>query len=244
MDVRRALASMIVVMCITPRPSSGAQLHVQPVLLELSAPTAAGVLTLRNDDDAEIVVQTRVVRWSQSSGSDLFEPAIDVVASPPSATLAPRSEYVVRIVRVSKQPVRDEESYRVIVDQLPSALGQQNRSVNVLIRQSIPVFFRVRNLRPANVSWTVRHEANKVILTASNAGSEHLRIASLRLRSPTGNTVSYGNGLAGYVLGQSSKTWIIPNRPTGFGVKGPVSIAAESDKGPVSAIAQTSNGPQ
>jgi fimbrial chaperone protein len=244
MTVKQALASMIVVMCITARPSAGAQLHVEPVLLEMSAPTAAGVLTLRNNDDTEIVVQTRVVRWSQSNGSDLLEPATDVVASPPSATLAPRTDYVVRVVRVSKQPVRDEESYRVIVDQLPSAIGQQNRSVNVLIRQSIPVFFRVRNLRPASVSWTVRHEADKLVLTASNAGSEHLRIASLRLRSPAGNTVSYGNGLAGYVLGQSSKTWIIPNRPTGFGVKGPVSIAAESDKGPVSAIAQSSDGPQ
>lgn len=244
MTVRHVLASMIVAVCITPRPSSGAQLHVEPVLLELNAPTAAGVFNLRNDDDAEIVAQVRVVRWSQSNGSDVLEPATEVVASPPSVTLAPRADYVVRVVRVSKEPVRDEESYRVIVDQLPSARGQQNRSVNVLIRQSIPVFFRMRNLRPARVSWTVRHEANRLVLTASNAGSEHLRIASLRLRSPAGNTFSYGNGLAGYVLGQSSKTWILPNRPTGFGVKGPLSIAAESDKGPVSAIAQSSDGPQ
>jgi fimbrial chaperone protein len=244
MTVKHLLVWVIVVMCITSRPSSAAQLQVEPVLLELSAPVAAGVLTLRNNDDAEVVVQTRVVRWSQSNGSDVLEPATDVVASPPSVTLAPRTDYVVRVVRVSKQPVREEESYRVIVDQLPSALGQQNRSVNVLIRQSIPVFFRGRNLRPASVSWTVRHDANKAVLTASNAGGEHLRIASLRLRTPAGNTVSYGNGLAGYVLGQSSKTWMIPIRPTGFGVKGSVSITAESDKGPVSAIAQSSDGPQ
>lgn len=244
MTVRHVLTSIIVAMCIAPWPSSGAQLHVEPVLLELNAPSAASVLNLRNDDDAEIVVQTRVVRWSQSNGSDLLEPTTDVVASPPSATLAPRTDHVVRIVRVSKQPVRGEESYRVLVDQLPSALGQRNRSVNVLIRQSIPVFFRERSLRPASVSWTLHHDANKLILTASNAGGEHLRIASLRLRSPAGNTLSYGNGLAGYVLGQSSKTWVIPNRPAGFGAKGPVSITAESDKGPVSAIAQSSDGPR
>jgi fimbrial chaperone protein len=230
--------------CINPLPSSATQLHVEPVLLELTAPTAAGVLTLRNDDDVEAVVQTRVVRWSQSNGSDVLVPATDVVASPPSVTLAPGTDYVVRIVRVSKQPVRDEESYRVIVDQLPSAVGRQNRSVNVLIRQSIPVFFRLRDVRPASVSWTVRHEANKLVLTASNAGGAHLRIASLRLRNSAGTTISYGNGLAGYVLGQSSKSWILPNHPAGFDIRGSVSIAAESDKGPVSAIAQSSNGPQ
>ncbi|QDW36460.1 molecular chaperone [Bradyrhizobium sp. KBS0727] len=244
MTVRSALLWVIVGVCVSPWPALAAQLQVEPVLLELSAPTAAGVLTLRNNDDVEAVVQTRVVRWSQSNGSDVLEPATDVVASPPSVTLAPHSDYVVRVVRVSKQPVREEESYRVIVDQLPTTLAQQNRSVNVLIRQSIPVFFRIRNLRPASVSWTVRREVKKLVLTASNAGSEHLRLASLRLRNSAGMTISYGNGLAGYVLGQSTKSWILPDRPAGFEIKGSISIAAESDKGPVSAIARSSDGPQ
>jgi fimbrial chaperone protein len=243
MTVRNTSLWLILGMCMSPRISLAAQLHVEPVLLELSAPVAAGVLTLRNDDDIEAVVQTRVVRWSQSNGGDQLEPATDVVASPPAVTLAPHTDYVVRIVRVSKQPVRDEESYRVIVDQLPSALRRQNRSVNVLIRQSIPVFFRERDLRPASVSWTVRHEASKLVLTASNAGNEHLRIASLRLRNSAGVTISYGNGLAGYVLGQSSRSWTMPNHPVGFDIKGPMSITAESDKGPVSAVAQLSDGP-
>ena len=90
MTVRNAILWVIVGVCISPGVSSATQLHVEPVLLELNAPTAAGVLTLRNNDDAEIVVQTRVVRWSQSNGSDVLEPATDVVASPPSVTLAPR----------------------------------------------------------------------------------------------------------------------------------------------------------
>jgi fimbrial chaperone protein len=243
MTVRNAALWLMLGMYLSPQISPAAQLHVEPVLLELNAPVAAGVLTLRNDDDIEAVVQTRVVRWSQSNGSDKLEPVTDVVASPPAVTLAPHGDYVVRVVRVSKQPVRDEESYRVIVDQLPSALGRQNRSVNVLIRQSIPVFFRGRDLRPASVSWTLRHEAKRLVLTASNTGNEHLRIASLRLRNSAGVTISYGNGLAGYVLGQSSRSWTMPNYPVGFNVKGSISITAESDKGPVSAIAQLSDGP-
>jgi fimbrial chaperone protein len=244
MSVRSRLLWVSLGICIIAGPSRAAQLHVEPVLLELNAPVAAGVLTLRNDDDVEAVVQTRVVRWSQSNGADVLEPATDVVASPPSATLAPHSDYVVRVVRVSRQPIGNEESYRVIVDQLPSAIRQQNRSVNVLIRQSIPVFFRTRDVRPASVSWTVRREAGKLVLTGSNAGSEHLRIASLRLRNSAGATISYGNGLAGYVLGQSSRSWILPNHATEFDVRGSMSIMAESNKGPVSAVAQSSDGPR
>jgi fimbrial chaperone protein len=242
MTIKNASLWVILGMCAGARISAAAQLHVEPVLLELNSPVMTGVLTLRNDDDVEAVVQTRVVRWSQPNGSDKLEPATDVVASPPAVTLAPHADYVVRVVRISKQPVRDEESYRVIVDQLPSAMGQQSRTVNVLIRQSIPVFFRARDLRPASVLWHVRHEANKLILTASNDGNAHLRIASLRLRSSAGTTISYGNGLAGYVLGQSSRSWIMPNSPVGFGSNGAMSITAETDKGPVSAIAQLSDG--
>ena len=59
MMARSALLLVMAGMCIDPRPSLAAQLHVEPVLLELTAPAAAGVLNLRNDDDVEAVVQTR-----------------------------------------------------------------------------------------------------------------------------------------------------------------------------------------
>ena len=72
-----------------PGPSFAAQLRVQPVLLELDAPAAAATLTLRNDEDAEIAVQTRVFIWRQSGGAETLEPTTDVVASPPTVKLAP-----------------------------------------------------------------------------------------------------------------------------------------------------------
>jgi fimbrial chaperone protein len=218
--------------------SFAAQLRVEPVLLELNAPAAAGSLTLRNDEDAEVVVQTRVLRWSQADGKETLEPTTDVVASPPTVKLAPGADYVVRVVRVSKRPVRGEESYRVIVDQLPNGRRQQARAVNLLIRHSIPVFFRNPQLSAASVSWSLGYQGDKLIIVASNSGDERLRIASLRLRDATGTTVSFGNGLVGYSLGRSSISWVAPSHPRGFGASGSVSITAETDKGPIDAMAQ------
>jgi fimbrial chaperone protein len=216
-----------------------AQLRVEPVLLEMNAPAAAGTLTLRNDEEGQVTVQTRVLRWSQTTGKETLEPTTDVVASPPAVTLMPGADYVVRIVRVTKRPVRGEESYRVIVDQLPRAVRQQSRSVNLLIRQSIPVFFRGRELSQPTVTWSISSVAGKMVVAASNAGDERLRIASLRLKDSSGATISFGNGLVGYVLGQSSMSWIAPNNPRDFGSTGPVSITAETDKGPTHAVAQS-----
>ena len=45
-------------------------LRVEPILLELEAPTAAATLTLRNDDDIEVAAQTRVFRWVQHDGKE------------------------------------------------------------------------------------------------------------------------------------------------------------------------------
>ncbi len=215
------------------------QLRVEPVLLELTAPAAAGTLTLRNNDDSEVTVQTRVLRWSQAEGKETLEPTTDVVVSPPAVTLAPGVDYVVRIVRVSKQPVRAEESYRVLVDQLPRASGQKNRSINLLVRQSIPVFFRARELTPAAVSWSITPDAGKLVVVASNAGDERLRIASLRLKDASGASISFGNGLVGYSLGRSTMSWVAPNYPRGFAANGPVTLTAETDKGPARAVVQS-----
>jgi fimbrial chaperone protein len=85
-------------------------------------------------------------------------------------------------------------------------------------------------------------EAGKLVLVANNTGDERLRIASLRLKDSAGNTISFGNGLVGYVLGRSSMSWVAPNNPRGFGSGGPVSLTAETDKGPTHAVVQATAG--
>jgi fimbrial chaperone protein len=232
-----ALAALLVVICHTEL--SAAQLRVEPVLIDLTAPAAAATLTLRNEQDDEVTIQTRVFKWSQSAGKETLEPTTDVVASPPAVTLAPHADYVVRVVRVTKEPVHGEESYRVIVDQLPRSGKQRNTSLNLLIRQSIPVFFRQRVLDVPEVAWSIGYDKGKLIVTASNTGDERLRIASLRLKDSSGATVAFGNGLLGYVLGHSTMKWISAAYPRGFGAGGSISVTAETDKGPTRAVVQS-----
>jgi len=82
-------------------------------------------VTLRNEGTTPINAQIRVFRWSLVNGQEKLEPTDDVVASPPSVTLTPKGQYIARIVRVSKQPVAGEESYRLLVDQLPDLSKQK-----------------------------------------------------------------------------------------------------------------------
>ncbi|HEY2135774.1 MAG TPA: molecular chaperone [Xanthobacteraceae bacterium] len=216
-------------------PVQAGTLQVEPVLVDVTAPGAASTVTLRNEGAAQINAQIRVFRWSLVDGQEKLEPTDDVVASPPSVTLTPKGQYIARIVRVSKQPVVGEESYRLLVDQLPDLSQQKNGAVNLLMRYSIPVFFGASNKKNPTVDWSLAVRGDKVTLTAHNSGDRRLRISALSVRDANGKSISFGTGLAGYALGQSTKTWTVPGH--GIAAKGPATISGQSDGGPIQAVA-------
>src|SRR5262245_40618638 len=182
-------------------PAGAGSLQVEPVLVDITAPGAATTVTLRNAGTTPIDAQIRVYRWSMVNGKEQLDSTDDVVASPPSVTLAPKGQYVARIVRVSKRPVVGEESYRLLVDQLPDLSQQRNGAVNLMVRYSIPVFFGAADMKNPTVAWSVATNGDKITLTARNSGDRRLRISALSLRDASGKSLSFGNGLAGYALG-------------------------------------------
>ena len=215
--------------------SRAATLQIEPVLIDIAAPGAASTVSLRNEGTTPINVQIRVFQWSQIAGKENLEPTEDVVASPPAVTLAANGSYVARIVRVSKRPINGEESYRVLIDQLPATQQKRTSAVNLLVRYSIPVFFGASERRDPAVAWSVGVSGNKVKVTARNDGDRRLRVAALNLRNSKGKTVSFSKGLVGYVLGRSTVAWTVP--AGGFAADGPVAISAQGDTGPVEAVA-------
>jgi fimbrial chaperone protein len=216
---------------------AASQLTVTPIVLELNAPSAAGTLKLHNDENVEVVVQTRIFRWSQIDGKESLLDTTDVVASPPIITLHPHSDYTVRIVRLLKNPVRGEEGYRIMIDQLPNWRNQPTGRINVLIRQFIPVFFREQQVIVPNVDFFINHTGQSLLVVAKNSGDEHMRIASLHLHDSSGETISFGNGLLGYVLGRSSMSWRTSWPSSRFGPNRSFFITAETNKGPIRATA-------
>ena len=84
-------------------------------------------------------------------------------------TLTPNTEYVVRVIRVATHPVNAEESYRVLVDELPDPAQRRNGVVSLVVRQSIPVFFANPDATPASVTWSIKRGPNSYIVSAANA---------------------------------------------------------------------------
>jgi fimbrial chaperone protein len=212
--------------------AEAASLRVAPVVLDLKAPQAATSLRIWNDAQRAISVQVRIFRWSQENGRENFVPATDVVVSPPITKLRGGGENTIRVVRTSKTPVRGEESYRVIVDELPDAAGRRSGTVNLVIRHSIPVFFAAPDLKDPQPNWSVTSRSGGYQLNVSNSGDRRLRISDLVLQTARGGEVASQAGLLGYVLGQSTGSWFIPANGGKAG-GGTLTISAESDAGPI-----------
>jgi|RhiMethySRZTD1v2_1073278.scaffolds.fasta_scaffold19885_2 fimbrial chaperone protein len=218
--------------------SWAASLQVTPVMIEVAAPGAATTVKLRNDGATPLNAQIRVFRWTQVNGEDKLEPTNDVVASPPIAKLAPKVDYTVRLVRMNKSPVSNEETYRLLVDELPDAANQRNRAVNLLLRYSIPVFFYPAAGRPPTLTWSVEHSAGKLAVVAKNSGDRHLRISNLKLRDDKGGSISFGEGLTGYVLGGSTRRWVVASGKGTLNAGSPITVSAQGEKGPINDSAQ------
>jgi fimbrial chaperone protein len=209
-------------------------LRVAPTLLDVNAPGATTTVNLRNDGDQNLHVQIRIFRWTDTQSEPTLVPTNDVVISPPAATMTPGTEYVVRVVRVSKQPVVGEESYRILVDEVPDATADRPNSVRFALRYSIPVFFQAASVPAANVSWSMTTRGKTTVLVAENSGGRRARLSNLKLIDAHGETLLHRPGLVGYALGKTAVSWTIPKGER-IGLQGPLRVTAESETGVINA---------
>jgi fimbrial chaperone protein len=212
-----------------------ASLQVAPVLVDVPAPGATASLKLHNEGTKPLDAQVRIFKWTQVDGADSLTPTEEVAASPPLASLRPNTDYTVRVVRTTKEPVVREESYRLLIDELPALANGAAATVNIALRYSIPVFFTAPGGAAPKLSWDLRQRAGKPVIVVSNAGDRRVRLAKLKFTDGKGAVANFGEGLAGYVLARSSRAFDVPASAKGFGTGGVVSISAQTDGGPLEA---------
>ena len=218
-----------------PAVADASSLQITPVNIEVPAPGAASKVTLANAGSEQLSAQIRVFKWVQKNGKDVLEETREVVASPPAMKLGPGKKSVIRVVRVSKTPAAKEESYRLIVDEIPAPPKPGQAGVGFAIRYSVPVFFSKPG-EDVDLKWKATVTNGQLTLKAENAGGRRIRLAALKAVGSNGKSVSFGSGLSGYVLGQSLKTWTAKAKSIAPG--GTIKIVAQGDNGPIEATAK------
>ena len=76
-------------------------------------------MTVRNEENVEVVIQVETLQWSQADGQDVLEPTRDLVGSPLVFTLPPNGTQLVRVALRRTPDERRELSYRLVVQEVP-----------------------------------------------------------------------------------------------------------------------------
>lgn len=206
-----------------------ADIRVQPVTVEPLAGARSASLTLINDEQKPVRVQIRIFRWSQERGQDRMTPTQEVVASPPFATLSPGQHGLVRIVHTGKAKIQGEQAYRVVVDEVPDAAETRPGTVNLVLRQSIPVFFSDTPQRVSVVDWSLNHDGRQAWLVGNNRGGRRLRLSDVTIEDHD-EVVHHQAGLVGYILAGETMRWPI-QAERGHQADPTVHLKAVSDTG-------------
>ena len=214
--------------------AGGSVLGVSPVGIERAGKERTAVLTLRNGGSEPLNVQLRVFRWTQVDGEDVLVRTSDIVASPPAAVILPGQRNVVRVVRQDTDPPAEAEAYRLIVDEVPDPEAVKAGTIKMALRQSVPVFFLPGKNVQANLSWQISWSNGQGTLRVTNSGQRPVRLSGVSLTKGEAE-IWNKQGLLGYVLGGSTKTWQMAGLANPG--PGPVTINATTRQGSVTAQA-------
>ncbi len=181
-------------------------IRISPITVDIPSGDQANIVTLFNLSDETSNLQVRIFKWTQSGGNDNLSDTNDIIASPPFITLPPGGSFNFRVVRSNAKKVAGEESYRVIIDELPKP--RDNRTVGagvgILIRNSLPLFVVNSDAVP-NIQPSI--SASGLLMT--NNGNRHALLSDVEITDvntqqkfkPSVTTVN------GYVLENSYKSY-------------------------------------
>jgi fimbrial chaperone protein len=187
--------------------ANAGNLEISPITVDVAAPSAVSSVMLRNNGNQPVKMQARLFSWAQGKAGEQLAKTNDVVVSPPFVEMKPNEKAVIRIVRLSKSPVAGEESYRLLVDELPNQAAATGSMIQMVMRYSIPVFFTDGKQASPSIDMGIEQHDGKVTIAVGNHGTQHLKLSGMKVSDTRGNVASFGNGLNGYVLAGASKSF-------------------------------------
>jgi fimbrial chaperone protein len=186
------------------------QLQAHPTLVELQAGDQAGRLVLANTGDAPVAAQVRAFAWLQQGGEDRLAETDAIAISPMITTIPPGGQQVVRVVRLGEAPTGADATYRLVVDELPTPDAPPSGAIELRLRYVVPLFVRARDSDDPVLDC--RFGAGT--LACRNAGERPAQLGATRLVDASGAEAPLSEGLFGYVLPGSERTWALPAAAT------------------------------
>jgi fimbrial chaperone protein len=181
-------------------PAHAAQFTITPVRIFMTPKDRAVAVTVSNDSDEEVVMQADLYTWKQKAdGSDDLVLTEDLILTPPILKLPPRGRQVVRLARLTPPPAGVQQTYRLIMREVPEARTSTNIQLQVALAFSLPVFITPPGVKRDLQCGVERAAPDQVRAVCNNAGTAYTQIRALEVLDDKGARIATRE-TGGYLL--------------------------------------------
>lgn len=222
-------------------PAGAAEFTVTPVRIFMTPRDRAVAVTVTNEGADEVVMQADLYSWHQKAdGSDELKLTEDMVLSPPILKVPGKSRQVVRLARLVPAPTSEEQTYRLVVREVPEArpLRAPNEvGVQVALAFSLPVFITPPGAKRSLQCELKRAGAESAQAVCENNGRAYAQARSFALLDAKGDRIALRDS-GGYILPGVKRSFEI-TRTSGRLAAGPMKLQVALDDGTTQAFEVT-----
>jgi len=140
----RIISGITLVLSLSSNLVLADEFVVQPSSIELAAKHPTAMVKLINPGSETRIVKIQVMSFTQENGREQLSPSTRLIVHPAQVTLKPGSEQSVRVGMRMSGPLWDEETYRLMLTEVPQAsnVGDSNgmaRNQRSLKLATVPV---------------------------------------------------------------------------------------------------------
>lgn len=182
-------------------PAAAGQFSVTPVHIYMTPKDRAVAVTITNEGNDELVMQSDLYLWKQKpDGQDDLTLTEDLFLAPPIIKLAPKARQVVRLARVSRAATTEQLTYRLIVREIPEARpAKAGLELQIALAFSLPIFVTPADAQGKLVCSAERMSPDTVKASCMNSGNAHLRPTAIQINAPTGEKIA-SDDVGAYIL--------------------------------------------
>ena len=182
-------------------PAWAGLFSVTPVRIFMAPRDRAIAVTITNEGDEELVMQADIFSWKQKAdGEDDLVLTEDLILAPPIIKLAPRSRQVVRLAKVKSEASPDQQTYRLIVREVPEAKpAEKTVQLQIALAFSMPVFITPPGAKRQLDCTVQRATLDTVRATCENTGNAYAQPREFILTSAAAEKLAVRES-GGYIL--------------------------------------------
>jgi len=194
-----SIISLILIFNVSSARASTYQIN--PIRITLTPQGSSSLLAVRNESKERLRFQIDYFAWDQTKqGEMILNPTDDLVVYPTLLSVEGGQERNVR-VGVKSPVVSKEKSYRIFIEELPSAQTAVKTGVRILTRMGVPVFLQPQKPNTQGQIEKLAVHNSELFFAVTNHGNVHFM--------PRGIRVKGTDSAGGTALEQQLQAWYI-----------------------------------